>query len=67
MFPRAYDYFRPIPTHVLRGSHSHPPAVDPGVGGGGESISDVETGGLIECVICYNVIEPVGGTYMVRT
>lgn len=66
MFPRAYDYYRPVPAHVLRGSHS------PSSFGSSSATSelaplvDVESGGLIECVICYNVVDTSTGTYMVR-
>ena len=63
MFPRAYDYYRPVPPHVLRGSHSTTAdsSAEPG------PPPDVESGGLIECVICYNVVEIDDGTYMVSS
>lgn len=63
LFPRAYDYHRQIPAHVLRGSHSPPLAGS--VNTGSTPIADVESGGLIECVICYNAVETDSGNYMV--
>lgn len=61
MFPRAYDYFRPVPAHVLRGSHSASTTHSVMH----SSNADVETGGLIECVICYNAIDTTTQDYMV--
>jgi Ring finger domain len=77
MFPRAYDYYRPVPAHVLRGSHSPSSSSSSSSSFGGNSsnsnsnselvpLVDVETGGMIECVICYNVVDTSTGTYMVR-
>jgi hypothetical protein len=67
MFPRGYDYFRPVPAHVLIGARTLPS------GDGNSSSStdllhppDVESGGLIECVICYNAIDTTNSPYMVR-
>ena len=67
MFPRGYDYFRPVPAHVLIGARTMPS------GDGNSSSStdllyppDVESGGLIECVICYNAIDTTNSPYMVR-
>ena len=63
MFPRAYDYFRPVPSHVLRGSHTASSGTHSEMH---SSNNDVETGGLIECVICYNAIDTTTQNYMVR-
>ena len=65
MFPRGYDYFRPVPAHVLIGARTLSP------GNGSSSTdplypADVESGGLIECVICYNAIDTTNSPYMVR-
>ena len=63
LFPRAYDYYRQVPSHVLRGSHS--PSLAGNTNAGSTSTGDVENGGLIECVICYNAVETDTGNYMV--
>ena len=49
---------------MLRGSHS--PLLSDNEGSAAVA-ADVESGGLIECVICYNVVETDTGTYMVST
>ena len=63
MFPRAYDYYRQVPPHVLRGSHST--SLTGNTNAGSTPSGDVENGGLIECVICYNAVETDSGNYMV--
>jgi hypothetical protein len=92
LFPRAYDYGRPVPSHLLRrgqdaSSPPSPPA--PAATGGGwsrlstddpssstssinappaaadDAAPDVESGGLCECVICYNAVEVEPGRYMI--
>ena len=63
MFP-GYDYFRPVPAHVLIGART----LSPGNGSTSADLlhpPDVESGGLIECVICYNAIDTTNSPYMV--
>lgn len=63
MFP-GYDYFRPVPAHVLIGART----LSPGNGSTSTDLlhpPDVESGGLIECVICYNAIDTTNSPYMV--
>ena len=83
MFPRSYDYYRPVPAHMpCCTPHAQPPEgasendrLRPGCSindtdadgapASATSAPDIESGGLLECVICYNVVESVRGTYMI--
>ena len=102
LFPRAYDYNRPVPSHLLHRGQDPPPAPAPpavavavAVAEGGppegsppssssssargwsrlstedsthappSASPDVESGGLCECVICYNAVEVERGRYMI--